>query len=105
MADVYTFWDALEHVPDLSFIEDLPCKTICISLPWCHHYLGKEWLEKWKHLKPDEHLHHFNRDSLLRFMKSHGWGKEVGFSSHEDIVRKGDDEDRPNILTMAFQRD
>lgn len=103
-ADVYTFWDVLEHFPDCSFLKDLPCETICISLPYCHfHTQGLSWFEnEYWHLKPDEHIRHFNPWSLTAFMNSYGW-KAVSESGHEDIIRKGKSDLR-NILSMAFKR-
>src|SRR6478736_3015427 len=83
-ADVYTFWDVLEHFPDCSFLKDLPTETICISLPYCHfHTEGLDWFEnKYHHLKPDEHIRHFNPWSLTAFMNQYGW-KAVAESGHE----------------------
>lgn len=101
-ADVYTFWDVLEHFPSCNFLHDLQCDTICISLPFCHfHTQGLKWMETWHHLKPDEHIRHFNPSSLKFFMASYGW-RDVARSWHEDIVRVG--KDNPNILSMAFKR-
>ena len=99
--DVITFHDCLEHIPDLSFVKDLRCKTLIVSLPWCHR-TGEWFDEDYKHRKPDEHLHHFNFQSLARFMDSMGW-KYTAVSSHEDIVRRST-HGQSNILTMAFKR-
>lgn len=103
-ADVYTFWDCLEHIPDTSFLEALHCETIAISLPYCHfHTEGKAWLEtSYKHMKPDEHIRHFNEWSLAAFMTQYGW-HAIAASSHEDIVRKSA-HGLTNILSMAFKR-
>lgn len=104
-SDTITFWDALEHVADLSFVKDLPCETIALSLPYCHfHTQGKDWFENnYHHLKPDEHLHHFNEHSLTAFMNSMGW-KVVAVSDHEDKIRAGKNQGLQNILSMAFKR-
>ncbi len=103
-ADVYTFWDVLEHFPDCSFLKDLPTETICVSLPYCHfHTGGLDWFEnKYHHLKPDEHIRHFTPFSLSAFMHQYGWGM-VAMSPQEDLIRKGNS-DLQNILTMAFKR-
>lgn len=103
-ASVYCFWDVLEHFPDLSFVQDLPCETICLSLPYCHLVTeGKAWFdEKYPHRKPDEHIRHFNEFSLGNLMASYGW-KVVAVSGHEDIVRKSA-HGLQNILSMAFKR-
>lgn len=103
-ADVTTFFDAFEHIPDLSFIKELHTETVVISLPWCHLLTeGVEWFEtKYKHFKPDEHLHHFNEHSLAALMSHYGW-QSIALSSHEDIVRKSA-HGLKNILSMAFKR-
>lgn len=88
-ADVYTFWDVIEHYPDCSFIRDIQAETICVSLPYCHfHTEGLNWFEnEYHHLKPDEHIRHFNPWSLRAFMKGYGW-EAVAESDHEDLIRK-----------------
>jgi hypothetical protein len=102
-ADVYTFWDCLEHIPDLDFLNELPARTIVISLPYCHfHTNGQEWFTNWKHRKPNEHLHHFDLPSLIRFMNRRGW-YTVASSLHEDIIRISA-ADEQNILAAAFTR-
>lgn len=103
--DVITFWDALEHVPDLSFVRDLPCDTVVISLPWCHYRQeGQAWFDtRYKHRKPDEHLHHFDEEALQDFMGAMGWSRKVAKSNHEDLVRRSL-HGRANILSMAFKR-
>jgi len=103
-SDVLCFWDTLEHIPDLSFLKDLPHETICISLPYCHLITeGKEWFaNEYKHFKPDEHVHHFTPHSLANLMNFYGW-KETARSGHEDIVRKST-HGLQNILSMAFKR-
>lgn len=108
--DVITFWDALEHIPDLDFLSTLwRTKTIVISLPYCHLFaLGQKWFdEKYKHRKPDEHLHHFTPTSLANLMEKYGWVK-VASSTHEDIVRVSTYGEGiyklPNIITMAFKQ-
>lgn len=102
-ADVYCFWDVLEHFPDCSFLQELACETICVSLPYCHYHTeGLGWLEDWHHLKPDEHIRHFNPWSLTAFMNQYGW-KVVSESDHENIIRKGEN-GLQNILSMSFKR-
>lgn len=98
--DVVTFWDCIEHIEDWSFLYDIPCETICISLPWCH-FDSIEWFDNWKHRKPNEHLHHFDPVTLSAKMGLYGW-KPVAQSNHEDLIRQGDK--RGNILSMAFKR-
>lgn len=102
--DVITFHDCLEHIPDLLFARDLKCKTLVVSLPWCHYETaGQLWFDGlYKHRKPDEHLHHFSPGALEEFMASMNWVL-ASHSNHEDIVRKSPGSWQ-NILTMAFKR-
>lgn len=102
-ADVWTFWDVLEHIPEIEFIEDAPCATICISLPNCVPHSIEEF-DSWHHRKPDEHLYHFNANSLTAFMQNMGW-KRLAVSYHEDIIRRRETlNGNHNILSMAFTR-
>lgn len=104
-AHVYTLWDVFEHLPDLSVVGAFECDTIVMSMPYCHD-LGPEtaeWMEtKYKHLKPNEHLHHFNPRSLQALMRHYGWNK-VAEGNFEDVVRKST-HGLQNIFTMAFKR-
>lgn len=102
--DVVTFFDALEHFEDISFMKDLNCKYVVIALPECHAYLmPDDWFENWKHRKPDEHLWHFNRYSLQQFMLEQGYRK-IGYNNSEDIIRKSVDDVFPNIVTAIFKK-
>lgn len=102
-ADVYTFWDVVEHIPDLKFLERLPCQTVAFSVPFCAPRTVDEF-DSWYHRKPDEHLHHFNANSLTSLMHDMGWMR-VAVSFHEDIVRKRETVNGlPNILSIAFGR-
>jgi len=98
--DVITFFDSLEHYEDISFIGDLSCKYICVSVPWCRDNTD-EYLSNWKHLRPDEHLHHFNDKSIIAFFKKHGYSN-IAQSNVEDIIRKSNTE--KNILTSIFKK-
>jgi hypothetical protein len=97
--EVITFFDSLEHFEDISFINELKCKYIMISLPWCH-YFSDEWFTNWKHRREDEHIYHFNDISLIKFMEENGY-KVVNTSNFEDIIRKPIDNNK-NILSAIF---
>lgn len=101
--DIITFFDCLEHFEDISFVKDLKCNYVVISLPWCHHNIaGDEWFENWKHRKPDEHLWHFDDFSLTLFMEENGY-EIVSINNVEDIIRKPID-GYNNILTGIFKK-
>lgn len=100
--DVMTFFDSIEHMPDLSFVKNIKAKIVVISVPSCNDPQNDVWFESWKHRKPDEHLHHFNADSLVRFMMSNGW-YTLNITNIEDAIRKSST-DTPNIITGVFYR-
>ena len=99
--DVITFFDSLEHFPDISFVKDLQCEYVCVSLPWCH-YFSDEWFNSWKHRKPDEHLWHFDINSLILFMENNGFSY-ICHSNIEDQIRQHSF-DYSNILTAIFKK-
>lgn len=103
--DVVTFWDALEHMENLSFLDELNCLTVVVSLPYCHiHDEGIRWFENdYPHRKPNEHIRHFTPGSLGRTMDAHGWKTLWLPSQLEDAVRQSR-HGLQNILTMAFKR-
>ncbi len=98
--DVVCFFDSLEHFEDIYEIKKLKTKYIYISVPWCH-YESDEWFAQWKHRRVDEHLWHFNLDSLKSFMTEVGY-EDISHSSVEDMIRKPANE-MPNILTAIFR--
>lgn len=97
--DVVTFFDVLEHFPDINEIQSLDTKYIVVSLPWCHYY-NDEWFTNWKHRRPNEHLHHFNETSLISFFQKHNYSC-LNYSNIEDSIRQGSPK---NILTATFKR-
>jgi len=99
--DVITFFDSLEHYPDIEFVKNLKCNYAVVSLPWCHNFSDK-WFDTWKHRKPDEHLHHFNENSLIAFMQANRF-ELVSYSNVEDTIRTSV-HDYPNILTAVFKK-
>jgi len=101
-AEVITFFDSLEHFPDIEFVQDLKCKYIVVSLPWCTKGEDDRWFETWKHRKPDEHLYHFTEKSLTAFMNRQGYTL-VNYCNLEDKVRI-DKSLQPNILTACFKK-
>ena len=100
--DVITFFDSLEHFEDIEFVKDLQCSAVCISVPHCH-YTNDEWFENWKHRRPDEHLWHFKKESLVKFMNRMGYVL-VSHTNLEDTIRKNPKQEETNILTCVFRK-
>ena len=99
--DVTCFFDSLEHFEEIDFVSKLKSKYVYISLPWCHNK-SDEWFSNWKHRREDEHLWHFNDESLVNFMLEMGYEK-IRISNVEDAIRKPINEDK-NILTGLFKK-
>ena len=99
--DVVTLFNVLEHIPDIDFIEKIQCQHVVITVPWCHNF-SDEWFEGWKHRKPNEHIWHFNDESLARFMNSKGYSC-LHTSNVEDSIR-GEPLGYPNYLTAIFKK-
>jgi hypothetical protein len=99
--DVITFFDSLEHFPDIDFVKELKCNFVCISVPNCF-YFSDEWFDNWKHRKPDEHIWHFNYQALVGFMGANGYWL-VNSTDVEDTIRKNN-QPYSNILTCVFKK-
>jgi len=99
--DVICFFDVLEHFDDIYDVRKLNCEYVFISVPWCH-YFSDEWFLNWKHLRPDEHLWHFNDTSLATFFNECGYSL-VNKSNIEDSVRCNN-QSYQNILTCVFKK-
>jgi hypothetical protein len=99
--DVICFFDVLEHFEDISIVKNLKCEYLYISVPWCH-YTSDEWFKNWKHRRPNEHLWHFNENSIKLFFEENGY-ELIKQSNVEDIIRKSN-QIEPNILTCIFKK-
>lgn len=104
--DVVTFFDSLEHFDDISIIKALKCRYVFISVPWCHETdPGMPAFLNWYHRRPNEHLWHFNKESLVAFFAECGYKPVLEGLAVEDAVRKNASvAPQPNILTALFTR-
>jgi hypothetical protein len=99
--DIITFYDSLEHFESIDFLNRLDCNYIVISVPNCKYPDDDEWFTNWKHRKPNEHLHHFNKESLTAFVESQGY-RVITHSYIEDVIRQG--KEPQNILTVVAKK-
>jgi len=101
--DVTCFFDSLEHFDDINIIKDIDTEYIFISVPFCHNYNDK-WFLQWYHRRPNEHLWHFNDKSLISTFDINGYDC-VHTSTFEDIIRKNDrSKNYPNIVSCIFKK-
>ena len=102
--DLVAMFDVLEHIPDLSFLHRLKTKFLAVAVPFCRwRELGDEWFQNWRMLLPNEHLHHFDRESLVDFLAHCGFTC-MDTNTFEDGIRLRQDENGPNILSGFFQK-
>ena len=103
--DVITMFDTLEHFHDVSFLDVIKPKYLVITVPWLpHRRWAGEQFQNWKHRKPNEHIRHFDIQSLKCFIESYGYNM-MYVSNIEDRIRRPDNiYGHPNILTEIFKR-
>lgn len=105
--DLVGMFDVLEHIPDLSFLERLDARHMAIAVPYCRWRelgpAGDDWFRTWRMLLPNEHLHHFDRESLVALLAHHGWDC-VSLNTFEDGLRLRPGEAGPNILSGFFRK-
>jgi len=102
--DVITFFDSLEHMENINIVGDLICDYIFVSVPWCHSS-ENDWFLSWYHRRPNEHLWHFSKESLISFFSDVGY--DCIFSGNfEDIIRQNPrvDMEKGNILSCIFKK-
>jgi hypothetical protein len=101
--DLVTFFDSFEHVAELGFISQMKARNIAITVPFCHvESMGLDWFRTWKHRRPGEHLHHFSKTSLVRFLFSQGY-QVMAWQALEDGIRQPAN-GQENTFTAIFQR-
>lgn len=105
--DLVAMFDVLEHIPDLSFLSRLQADHLALAVPYCRYRElgagGEAWFRDWRMLLPDEHLHHFDPDSLNALLEHHGYGCET-LNTFEDGMRLRPGEAGPNIISAFFKR-
>jgi predicted TPR repeat methyltransferase len=105
--DLVAMFDVLEHIPDLSFLGRLNAKNLALAVPYCRYRelgeAGDAWFRDWRMLLPNEHLHHFDRESLTALLDHHGFDC-VSLNTFEDGIRVRPGEKGPNILCGFFSR-
>ena len=102
--DVTALFDVLEHLPDVSFLERLATTRLAVAVPYCRwRELGDDWFSVWRMRLPDEHLHHFDPDSLCALLNHHGY-RCLDLNHFEDGLRLRSGESGPNIICGFFER-
>lgn len=101
--DVTCFFDSLEHFDDIKVIQNLKTNYVFISVPWCH-YISDVWFSNWYHRRENEHLYHFNKESLIKFFDECGYDC-LYTGCFEDIIRVNNTvKPLENILSGIFKK-
>lgn len=105
--DLVAMFDVLEHIPDLSFLSRLKTRHLALAVPYCRFRelgaKGGEWFRNWRMLLPNEHLHHFDRQSLTALMAD-SWFDCITLNTFEDGLRLRAGETGPSILSGFFRK-
>ncbi len=110
--DLVAMFDVLEHIPDISFLRRLEARHLALAVPYCRYReisgdederAADDWFRSWRMLLPNEHLHHFDRESLVAFLSDAGFDC-VALNTFEDGIRLRPGESGPNILSGFFTR-
>ena len=105
--DLVAMFDVLEHIPDLSFLARLKTEHLAVAVPYCRWRelgeAGDAWFRDWRMRLPDEHLHHFDRESLVALLGHHGF-RCLTLNTFEDGMRLRPGETGPNVLSGFFAR-
>lgn len=89
--DLVTFWDVLEHIPDLTVLERIMAITKHVAVTVPIKPADVAW-ENYKHFKPGEHIHHFQEDYLCAVMRLFGF----------ELIQKGTPECPPREMVGSF---
>ena len=101
--DLTVLFDVLEHIPDLSFLSCLRTSALAVTVPYCRwRERGDDWFRGWRMRLPDEHLHHFDPDSLCKLMAHHGY-RCTDLNTFEGGLRLREGETGPNIFCAFFE--
>ena len=105
--DLVAMFDVLEHIPDIGFLGRLKTQHLALAVPYCRcrelGAAGDDWFRDWRMLLPNEHLHHFDRESLVALLDHHGFDC-VTLNTFEDGIRLRPGETGPNILCGFFRK-
>lgn len=81
-----TFWDSLEHIPDIAKLLSNVSGFIFVSLPIFENLAH---VLRSKHYRPDEHCWYFTKTGFEKFISAHGFDV-IQYSNFESILGRED---------------
>lgn len=87
VVDAVTFWDVIEHIPDVHRLLENVQQWVFASLPI---FTGPDHVLRSKHFRKDEHCWYWTRDGFIGWMAEHGFecvehGTPESIAGREDI--------------------
>ena len=101
--DLITAFDVIEHLKDINSIFDLKWKYLYLSFPETPSVEKWEYLQDWRHFKPDEHQWLLNRDGMCKWAEENHC-RVIMKGNYEDCLRKRWDPNCINISSMLIKR-
>ena len=108
-ADCITFFDSLEHIPNVEFNFSVITSglhkngLIVVSMPQVKDCATQEWFSTWRHNRPDEHLVYFTEVGLKYFLGRHGFDV-LYFTNQESVLRVDPSNYEQNIMTVVARK-
>lgn len=83
--NILTMWDSIEHIPEpFTLIKEIRPQWVFITTPNLESVKGP--VKEWKHYRPLEHIHYFDRHSLRFQLENIGY-EIMEFSYDEGALR------------------
>lgn len=101
--DLIVLSDVLEHFENLEDVMNIKWRFAMISFPETPKVHKFEDLTKWRHFKPNEHLHYLTLRGLQDWFGRKGC-IPVASGNFEDLIRKRWSETKTNISTLLVDR-
>lgn len=101
---VVTLFDSFEHIEDLESVLLIDTEFFIVTLPHLDAAMSIDSVKRWKHYKPDEHLHYFTKSAIVKLFEKHGF-KMIDCVNFEDMIRKPVNGSlHPNTMTYVFKK-
>lgn len=103
--DIVILTDVLEHFENMYDLFRIKWSYAMISYPETPCFTDFEDMKKWRHFKPNEHLHYLNATGMRRWLEEECGLHIIMESDFEDLIRSRWDIKLPNITTMLVNRE
>jgi hypothetical protein len=102
--DLVVLTDVLEHFEDMDELFSIKWDYALISYPETPEFSSFDEIKKWRHFKPNEHLHYLNRKGMSLWLEKDLGITILGETNCEDLIRTRWQKDHTNINTLLLKR-